>query len=343
MAHEAGPGGPGGGPPPSPERFFETAHGIYRSYAMKAALELDLFTAIAGGASDVDAIAGRCGASRRGTRILCDYFTIIGFLTKQDGRYACAPDAALFLNRQSPAWLGSAIEFLLAPHHIDAISRLPETVRTGHADTSTLEPDHPIWVTFARAMAPMLAMPARMMAEAIGVAGAGPMTVLDIAAGHGLWGISVAQLNPQAEIVGADWGPVLEVAKENAAKAGVAGRYRTITGSAFTADLGTGYDLVLVPNFLHHFDEPTCTQFLQRVRGTLKDGGRVVVCEFVPNDDRVTPPMAAAFSMTMLINTPAGDAYTFAQLQTMLTDAGFRDINLQRLPVPTSTVITARR
>ncbi|MDE3153884.1 MAG: methyltransferase domain-containing protein [Acidobacteriota bacterium] len=329
--------------PPSPERFFENAHGIYRSYAMKAALEIDLFTAIAGGATDVAAIAGRCGASERGTRILCDYLTILGFLTKENGRYACAPDAAMFLNRQSPAWLGSAIEFLLAPHHIEAISRLPETVRTGRADTTTLEPDHPIWVTFARAMAPMVAMPAQMTAGVLDVAGAGPMKVLDIAAGHGLWGIAVAQANPQAEIVGADWAPVLEVAKENAAKMGVAARYRTIAGSAFTADLGNGYDLVLVPNFLHHFDEASCTTFLRKVHGTLKDGGRVAISEFVPNDDRVTPPMAAGFSMTMLINTPAGDAYTFPQLQQMLTAAGFRDVNMQRLPVPISTVVTGHR
>jgi 2-polyprenyl-3-methyl-5-hydroxy-6-metoxy-1,4-benzoquinol methylase len=335
----AGPGGK----PPSPEAFFEGAQGIYRSYALKAAIELDLFTAIAGGATDAEAIAGRCQASVRGVRILCDYLTIIGFLAKQDGRYACTPDTALFLNRQSPAWLGSSIEFLLAPHHIDAISRLTETVRNGEAEGGSLAPEHPIWVTFARAMAPMVAMPAGMIAELLQVAGGGRMKVLDIAAGHGLFGIAVARQNPQAEVTGADWAPVLEVAKENAAKAGVADRYRTIAGNAFTADLGSGYDLVLIPNFLHHFDEPTCTTFLRKIHATLKDGGRIAIAEFVPNDDRVSPPMAAAFSMTMLINTPAGDAYTFGQLKKMAGDAGFRDIELHPLPVPISKVVTARR
>ncbi len=100
---------------------------------------------------------------------------------------------------------------------------------------------------------------------------------------------------------------------------------------------------MLIPNFLHHFDAADCTAFLRKIHGTLKDGGRIAIAEFIPNDDRVTPPMAAAFSLTMLINTPGGDAYTFGELKRMATDAGFRDIELHALPVPTTQVVTARR
>ena len=93
---------------------------------------------------------------------------------------------------------------------------------------------------------------------------AGPVRVLDIAAGHGLFGIEVAKQNPQAASSALDWAPVLEVAKANARKAGVGDRYQTLPGSAFDVDYGGPYDIVLLTNFLHHFDPPTCVRAAAR-------------------------------------------------------------------------------
>ena len=87
-------------------------------------------------------------------------------------------------------------------------------------------------------------------------------------------------------------------------KFGVSDRYHTIEGSAFDVDLGSGYDVVLVTNFLHHFDVPTCESFLKRVNGAVNDDGRVLTLEFVPNDDRISPPGEALFSLVMLAATP---------------------------------------
>jgi ubiquinone/menaquinone biosynthesis C-methylase UbiE len=165
--------------------------------------------------------------------------------------------------------------------------------------------------------------------------------VLDIAAGHGLYGLAFARQNPRAEVVALDWPSVLEAAKENARAAGVAERYQTIEGSAFEADFGGGYDLVLLTNFLHHFDPPTCEGLLRKVRAALADGGRAVTLEFVPHDDRVTPPIPASFSLTMLASTPSGDAYTFAELQQMFAHAGFTRSELHPLlPAIQSVVIS---
>ena len=125
---------------------------------------------------------------------------------------------------------------------------------------------------------------------------------------------------------------MLEVAKENAQKAGVADGISTIEGSAFDVDFGSGYDLVLLTNFLHHFDPPTCETLLRKVRAALADGGRAVTLEFVPNEDRVTPPESAGFSMVMLAGTPSGDAYTFAELERMFANAGFSRSTIHPLP-----------
>ena len=90
---------------------------------------------------------------------------------------------------------------------------------------------------------------------------------------------------------------------------------------------------MLLPNFLHHFDPATCEGFLATVGRALAPGGRVVTVEFVPDEGRVTPPHVAMFSLVMLCTTPAGDAYTFAELEAMFRRAGFPR-NLLRVPGP---------
>jgi 2-polyprenyl-3-methyl-5-hydroxy-6-metoxy-1,4-benzoquinol methylase len=163
--------------------------------------------------------------------------------------------------------------------------------------------------------------------------------VLDIAAGHGIFGITLAQRNPQAEVVAVDWPRVLTVATENAVALGVAARHSTVPGDAFTVDWGAGYDVALVTNFLHHFDVPTCTAFLRKVHASLNEGGRMVILEFVPNEDRVSPSFPAAFALAMLAETAGGDAYTMAELTSMSEAAGFHGVTRHDLPGPQSVIV----
>jgi len=327
---------------PTPALFFDTLNAHQRTEAIKTAIELGLFTAIAEGKTTVAEIARACAASERGTRILCDYLVIIGFLTKPNGNYRLTPDSAMFLDQHSPAYMGSVIDFILSPTVTDNFKQLTAAVKKGGtaADEDTaLEPNHPMWVKFARAMAPMMAMPAQQLAPLADPEASQKLKVLDIAAGHGLYGLAFAKRNLQAEIVAVDWPNVLEVAMENARAAGVSDRYQTKPGSAFDVDYGTGYDIVLLTNFLHHFDVPTCEGLLRKVHSALKDGGRAVTLEFIPNPDRVSPPQAAAFSMMMLGMTPAGDAYTFAELETMFRNAGFARSEMKELPPTIQRVV----
>ena len=311
---------------PSPELFFETVWGYQRTAALKGALELNLFTAVGEGNATAVAAAARCGASTRGVRILCDHLTVLGFLVKDGDRYALTPDSAAFLDRRSPAYLGGTVEFTLSHALEEAFRDVAGAVRRGGtvaAAGGTVAPDHPIWVRFARAMMPMMRGPAEELVNLVPVDSPPPRRVLDIAAGHGLFGIAFARRYPRAEVTAVDWAGVLEVARDNAAAVGVAERYRTIAGSAFDVEWGAGYDLALLTNFLHHFDPATCERMLAKVHRALAPGGRAVTLEFVPNADRVSPPPAAGFSLVMLCTTPAGDAYTFAELDGMLGRAGF--------------------
>ena len=326
---------PAAAAPPSPVLFFETVNAYQRSAAIKAAIDLNLFTAVAEGNDTPAKLAARTKAAERGVRILADYLAVLGFVTKRDGRYALTPDTALFLDACSPAYLGGAVEFLLAEGLTRGFEDLAPAVRKGGTtmpESGTLAPEHDVWVRFAREMRPMMAGPAQALAALVLGGSTKPVKVLDVSASHGAFGLAFAAANAAARVVGLDWPNVLEVAKENARKAGVIDRYETIAGSAFDVDLGGGYDVVLLPNFLHHFDPATCERLLRRIRPALNDGGRVATLEFIPDDDRVTPAIAAAFAMTMLGTTPAGDAYTFAEYQQMFRNAGFARSELHDLP-----------
>jgi 2-polyprenyl-3-methyl-5-hydroxy-6-metoxy-1,4-benzoquinol methylase len=331
---------------PAPTLFFETMNAYQRTSALKGAIQLDVFTAIGEGKTTVNAIAARCQTSERGMRILCDYLVIIGFLTKNGASYELTPESAMFLDRRSPAYLGSAERFLGSPTLVDAYKDMAALVRKGGeimSEHGTMDPEHPVWVEFARSMAPMMAMPAESIAKLIGAADGTTWKVLDIAAGHGLFGITIARHNPNAAIVAVDWAQVLEVARENAARAGVSSRYQTLPGSAFDLEFGGGYDIVLLTNFLHHFDTATCETLLRKVCAALKPGGRAVTFEFVPNEDRVSPPAAASFSMMMLGTTESGDAYTFSEYDRMFRNAGFSHSELHALPPLPSQVIISRK
>ena len=331
---------------PTPERIFNTLTAFQQTAALKAAIQLDIFTKIGEGADQPAAIAAKIGAAERGVRILCDYVTILGFLKKENGRYTLTPEAAMFLDKRSPACMGSMADFIADEVHYRNFALLAEAVRKG--GTASQQGDHTeaheeLWVKFAESMAPMTLPASMFICKLIDAPAGKAMNVLDIAAGHGMYGITVAGQNPNARVTAVDWPAVLEVARKNAEKAGVAARYSTRPGSAFEGDLGQGYDYVLLTNILHHFDQPNCEKLLRRVHTALKPGGKAVILEFVPNEDRVTPPTAAAFSLVMLAGTDSGDAYTFAEYEKMLRNSGFARASLHPMPDMPQQVVLAEK
>jgi ubiquinone/menaquinone biosynthesis C-methylase UbiE len=334
---------PAAQPQPSPQLFFETINAYQRTAALKTAIELDLFTAIAEGEHTAEAIALRTQASVRGIRILADALTVIGFLAKHGERYALLPDAAVFLDKRSPQYIGGAVEFLSSPYLTSHFNSLTAAVRRGgSASGEELEPDHPMWATFARSMAAMMSLPAELTARLLHAENAHPCKVLDIAAGHGMYGIAIARHNRNAEIHAVDWPTVLQVARENAEKSGVIDNWHALSGSAFDVEFGSGYDIALVTNFLHHFDPPTVEKLLRKIHRALAPNGRAVILEFVPNEDRISPPQTALFSLIMLTGTPGGDAYTFPEYERMCRNAGFSSVEMRDLPPSFSRVILAQ-
>src|SRR5215469_3021586 len=321
----------------TPQRIFETLGAFRTTAALRTGIELDVFTAVAEGHISPTDLAQRCSASSCGIQKLCDYLTVLGFLEKRDGTYMLSPDAAVFLDRRSSAYLGaSASEALAGEALMGAFSTLTEAVRRGGTALEgggTLAPEHPVWVAFARAMAVPGMFLARLLADRLAERTDRAIKILDIAGGHGLYGIEFAKRNAQTEVFAVEWPQVLAVAQSNAESAGVLDRFHPIPGDALSVDFGSGYDLALITNFLP--DLGSTEGLLKRIHAALAKGGRVALFELMLNDDRVSPPGAVALNLTLLATTPSGETRTTAQLRQALVHAGFKRIEFhQAAPAP---------
>ena len=267
-------------------------------------------------------------------------------LTKKDGHYGLTLDSSVFLDKRSPAYLGGATEFMCSPMLTEGSKHMTEAVRKGGTameSDGTIGPDHPVWVKFARGMAPMMALPAQLMAALVDPSADQKLKILDIAAGHGLYGINFATRNKQAEVTALDWKAVLEVAKENAQKMGVADRYQDDRRQRFRCRVWHRLRPGSIDQLSASLRRSDFETLYRKVHAALADGGRAVTLEFVPNDDRVTPPDAAGFSMQMLVGTPSGDAYTFAELERMAANAGFSRSTIHPLKPSIQSVVVSEK
>src|SRR5882724_11820293 len=153
---------------PSPMLVFDTLQAHVRSQALKAAIDLQLFSAIAGGDSTAASLATRCQASAKGIRVLADFLTVQGFLVKENHKYSLTPDSSLFLVESSPAYMGGMVNFMMSPYLKDAFENLAATVRKGGTTLpaqGSVSPDNPVWVDFARGMMPMMMPGAQKIAD----------------------------------------------------------------------------------------------------------------------------------------------------------------------------------
>ena len=123
----------------------------------------------------------------------------------------------------------------------------------------------------------------------------------------------------------------------------MADRYALIPGSAFDVDWGGPYDVVLLTNFLHHFDVPACERLAAKAHAALAPGGRALTLDFIPEPDRITPPSTAGFALVMLATTARGDAYTFAEYDALFTRAGFSKNEFHALPPTTQQAVVSHR
>lgn len=322
-----------------PDDLNQLVRGFQESRVVLTALELDVFTA-AGEGSTAGEVASRVGADPRGTETLLNALAAMGLLVKADGRFAPTPvtrryftagsrdDARAALLHQSSLW--------------ERWTHLTASVRTGKpADASEMASRGERWTRpFIAAMHRGASERAPHVVRALGTEGVRRM--LDVGGGSGAYAIAFAQESPGLSAEVLDLPGVLPITGEHVRAAGLEGRVTTRPGDLRTDAFGNGYDLVLLSAICHMLGPDENRDLLRRCHAALVPGGRLVVSDFLLDEDKAGPRSAALFSVNMLVGTPNGASYSEGEYGVWLSEAGFASVERVRLPGPAHLLIARR-
>lgn len=314
-----------------PDEIAGPLRAFMESRVLLTALELDAFTAVGAG-STAAAVASASGTEPGATRRLLEALVALGFLEKRGDAFANAPLAARFLAKGSADDARDALKHNLSLWR--RWSTLTDAVRAGHAVgvTEMRERDEDWTVPFIAAMHRGAAQRAPIVVQTVGTEGVRRM--LDVGGGSGAYSIAFARASAtlRAEIL--DLPLVLRIADGHVAEAGLSDRVSTRAGDLRTDELGSGYDLVLLSSICHMLGPDENRDLLSRAARALAPRGRVVVSDFVLDEDGVGPRQAVLFSINMLVGTPSGRSYRASEYAAWLGAAGLVDVARVRLPGP---------
>ena len=318
-----------------PDELYEMIRGFMPSRAVLTALELDIFTAVGEGGTGAE-VAERIGAGARATEMLLNVLVSLKLVEKRDGRFANTPAARRFFLEGSrdnarPALLHTANLW-------QRWSTLTAAVREGTAVASGRNGG---WTeSFIAAMDHNARERARHVLRAVSTAEVERM--LDLGGGSGAYSIAFAQANPRLRSEILDMAEVLPLTQEYIRQAGVEDRVTTRAGDMLSANLGGGYDLVLMSAICHMFSPEENQRMFGRAFQALAAKGRLVVQDFILEADKTSPRFAALFSLNMLVGTRAGSDYSEPEYAEWMRAAGFAEVQRVRLPGPSGLMIASK-
>jgi 2-polyprenyl-3-methyl-5-hydroxy-6-metoxy-1,4-benzoquinol methylase len=329
---------------PNHQRVF---FGALVTQMMMSGVQLGVFQKLAEGPATVEALARAAGAKERGLRMLLDALVAIGQLERTDGLYR----------------LPEAMQALLAVPGVDAETyfadwlnhslgltvswpALTEVVRTGKSADSVVDPEvaRRFFVGLARMLFPQHFPVAQALFEKMKERfGQGEVSILDVACGGAPWSMPFAVGNPEARVTGVDYETVLEVAKHYAHAHGAEKQYSYLIGDLRDLDLGAEeYDLALLGHICHSEGERHSRGLFRKVYEALKPGGIMAVADFVADDERLGKgrgDFALLFALNMLVHTPEGGTFTWAEYQGWGKEAGFGRAELVEVPAPSPMMV----
>ncbi len=325
------------------EKFLQLHFSFGPSRVLTTALQLKVFSHIAGGNSSAAAIARSAGASERGMRMLLDALVSLDLLSKTNGEYTLPPFSERYLVRENPDYLGYIME---NESLWDAWSNLTECVRTGKpsAAVNQREKAEEFFPVLVRGLHITNRMPARRLAQELKLGNPdNDLQVLDVACGSGVWGIAVAETCPKAHVTALDFPKVLELTRQFLHQHGVENQYDFLPGDLKRVDLGESrFDLALLGNIVHSEGEGSSRELFTRLYRALRSGGRIVILDMIPNNDRTGPLFPLLFALNMLVNTDEGGTYTLAEYTQWLLDAGFARIETANIGLHSPAIIAAK-
>jgi SAM-dependent methyltransferase len=319
---------------PTPDRILQFAWGYAPTLILETALKFRLFDHLDGGSKTSEELAAATGATQRGVRAIADALVSLDFLRREGDRYVLTPESATFLVSTRPAFHGTFFQHTVR-QLIPRWLQLSEVVRTGQPAVA-LNDHHDgaaFFAEFVESLFPLSYAAARTLGEHLRLADVDrPVSVLDLGAGSGVWGIALAQSSPRVRMHAVDWPEVLDVTRKVVGRVGLADRLTTSAGDLLEADFGRDHTVATLGHILHSEGPDRSKKLLGRILAALAPGGTLAIAEFVPNEERTGPPNALIFAVNMLVNTTDGDAFTFNEIAAWLKEVGF--VNPRELPAP---------
>jgi SAM-dependent methyltransferase len=329
----------------TPEKVMKYAWGYAPPLILAAAVRSRVFDVLDAGPKTVAETSAATGASERGLTSIMNALVGLEFLTRDDaGVYALTADSAAFLVGSKPGYLGGMLKHM-SRQLIPLWLGLDEIVQTGRPASRVNQENEgsAFFEEFVSDIFPMSYPSAVAAGVALGVASAkGPVRVLDLAAGSGVWGIAIAQQSPHVTVTAVDWPAVLETTRKTAQRFGLADRFHFVAGDLATADFGTGHQIATLGHILHSEGAERSRNLLRKTFDALAPGGSIVIGEFLVDADRRGPVNGLIFSVNMLVNTDEGDTFSFEEIRGWLEQCGFENARLVPAPGPSPLIVAEK-
>lgn len=328
----------------SPEPIFRIVYGVMPAQLLKTAVSLNLFSLIGEGKQTLSALAESTGAVPRHLAVVLDGLAALELLDKPDAHtYALTGIAETHLVRGKPTYMGDFA--LQVDLNWENWGRLEQVVRQGHPETKLQ--DHPDLMAIFKQLVPQL-FPlthphALALAERLGRDWK-PERLLDVAAGTSSWGIAFAKADSALRVTAWDFGPVLEITREFTAREGVAGQYDYLAGDIWaTEPEPESYDGAILGHICHGYGPEDNLALFRMMHKALKPGGRLLIADFIPDDERREALMPLLFAANMMAGSPDGNTHTEPEYREWLSATGFKDLQRLELPVFPGPILSAVR
>jgi ubiquinone/menaquinone biosynthesis C-methylase UbiE len=329
-------------PPVTPERIMQFAWGYVPPLVLEAAIKNRVFDTLDAGPKTIQEVQAATGASERGLTAIMNVLVGFDFLSRDDqGRYSLTPESAAFLVSTKPAFQGGFISHC-SQHLIPKWLRLNDVVMTGKPVEAVNQEGTgaEFFQKFVTDLFPLNYAAAQALAQHL--AASGPVQVLDLAAGSGVWGIALAQGSDNVRVTAVDWPDVIPVTRKTAARFGLGERFSFIEGDLMTVDFGSNYTIATLGHILHSEGETRGRALLLKTFQALQSGGTIAIAEFLVNPDRRGPANGLIFAVNMLVNTDNGNTYSFEEIARWLKDAGFTNARTLDSPGPSPLILATK-
>jgi hypothetical protein len=330
----------------TPDYIMQLGLGFWASKTLLSAVELGLFTELAKGPATAAAVGERLGLHPRGTRDFLDALVSLKLLERDAaGRYYNAPEAATFLDRARPSYMGGMLEMAGARLY-PFWGSLTEALRTGRPQNEAksggddffgaLYSDPQRLEGFLSAMSGLSLGAARAIARKF--PWGDYKTFADVGGAQGGLPVQIALAHTHLTGVNFDLPEVRPVYEKYVAAHGLSDRLSFRPGDFFK-DAMPRADVLVMGHILHDWDLGQKRALLAKAYEALPAGGALIVYEALIDDERRENTLGLLMSLNMLIETPGGFDYTGADCRRWMREAGFRETRVEHLVGPDSMVV----